>query len=134
MITLDNYLNYWKVHYGYVKVDPAELTDEMKVKAKDLISKVNVLLGQFGESRAITSGWRPVMVNKVIPGAAIMSNHTKCQAVDLYDPDGSLDTWCMNNLDKLAQIGLWLEHPSATKNWCHLQSVPPRSNVRVFYP
>ena len=34
----------------------------------------------------------------------------------------------------LASLGLWMEHPLATKGWCHLQVVSPRSGMRVFYP
>ena len=48
--------------------------------------------------------------------------------------EGEIDAWCMDHLDFLAEAGLWLEHPSATKGWCHLQQVPPKSGRRVFYP
>lgn len=56
------------------------------------------------------------------------------QAVDLYDPDGALDDWCLAHPERLAEAGLWQEHPAATKGWLHLQSIPPRSRNRVFYP
>lgn len=87
----------------------------------------------------ITSGWRPGAVNAATPGAAVRSKHITGQAVDLFDPDGDLDAWCLDQaelggLGHLARLGLWLEHPAATKGWCHLQTVPPRSGRRVFYP
>jgi hypothetical protein len=82
----------------------------------------------------ISSGWRPMAVNARVPGAAPRSKHMSGQAVDLYDPEGDLDDWCMAHQDRLAAAGLWLEHPSATKSWCHLQSLPPKSGNRVFYP
>ena len=56
-----------------------------------------------------------------------------CKACDLEDVDGKLDKWCMDNLHILAEIGLWLEHPSATKTWCHIQTVPPKSGKRVYF-
>jgi uncharacterized protein YcbK (DUF882 family) len=82
----------------------------------------------------VSSGWRPPSLNAKTAGAAPNSKHMTCQALDVYDPDGDLDEWCMENLAKLEEAGLWLEHPSATKGWCHLQIVPPRSGKRVFYP
>lgn len=82
----------------------------------------------------ISSGWRPAAVNAATPGAAVYSRHMRARAIDLYDPDGELDDWCMDHLPELERIGFWLEHPSATKGWCHLQDEPPRSGKRVFYP
>jgi len=83
----------------------------------------------------VSSGWRPPAINSVVPGAAVRSKHLTCQAIDLYDPDGALDDWCLDVADKvLRDLGLWLEHPAATKGWCHVQCMPPRSARRVFYP
>lgn len=112
----------------------AELTGEVIVNAAVLIARVRKLLAHFGEERDITSGWRPAAINASTPGAAAKSKHMTGQAVDLADPEGDLDAWCMENQDLLYQHELWLEHPSATKNWCHLQSIPPKSGNRVFYP
>lgn len=84
----------------------------------------------------VSSGWRPPAINESTPGAAVRSLHMTGQAVDLYDPDGDLDDWLMSDggQSELARLGLWLEHPAATKGWAHLQTKPPRSGRRVFYP
>lgn len=86
----------------------------------------------------VSSGWRPPQINAATAGAAAKSKHMTGHACDVYDPDGDLDQWCMDNLHELQAIGLWLEHPGATKGWCHLQTVPPgrppRPDVRVFWP
>lgn len=86
----------------------------------------------------VSSGWRPPAINAGTAGAAVNSRHLTGQAIDVYDPDGDLDEWCLAQADladgALARLGLWLEHPAATKGWCHLQTVPPRSGRRVFYP
>ena len=119
-----------------------ELSLVIQSNAQELVSRVNALtalmvgvdfeLAQNGS--LVTSGWRPEAVNAVTPGAAPKSKHMLGQAIDLYDPDGDIDEWCMANQQMLETFGLWLEHPSATKGWCHLQSVPPKSLKRVFYP
>ena len=134
MITLEDYLNKWKVNYSHVKVLPDELTSELQGNAQVTVDKVNQLLLTFGEERGLTSGWRPLSVNRAVPGAALYSNHTKCRAADLADPLGDLDEWALDNPLVLEDLGLWLEHPSATKGWCHVQTVPPKSGKRVFYP
>lgn len=83
----------------------------------------------------VTSGWRPPDINAATPGAAVRSLHMTCEAVDLYDPDGDLDDWLLSSADTvLKDLGLWLEHPSATKGWAHVQLKPPKSKRRVFYP
>jgi hypothetical protein len=124
MITVDDYLMNRK----------SGLTFELLENAIDTVEKVNKLLDVFGSQRKVTSGYRPASVNAAIPNAAKKSNHMLCKACDLEDVDGKLDKWCMDNLHVLTEIGLWLEHPSATKTWCHIQTVPPKSGKRVFYP
>lgn len=111
-----------------------ELTRELRANARDTLRRVNRLLRRAGLMRKVTSGWRPATVNATVPGAAHGSKHISCIAVDLEDRDGALDAWCMANLDVLEELGLWLEHPDATPDWCHLQTQPPRSGNRVFEP
>lgn len=83
----------------------------------------------------VSSGWRPADINAATPGAAARSLHMTCEAIDLYDPDGDLDDWLLASADTvLRDLGLWLEHPAATKGWAHVQTRPPRSGRRVFYP
>lgn len=83
----------------------------------------------------VSSGWRPPDINAGTPGAAPRSKHLTGQAIDIYDPDGDLDEWCLREKDAaLATIGIWLEHPAATKGWSHWQTIPPGSGNRVFYP
>jgi len=130
MITL---ADYWM---GRDRSNALDLTPEIEKNAALTIKLANVLLARFGEGRHVNSGWRPPSINAATPGAARKSLHMTGQAIDLEDGDGLLDDWCMSDfgLAQLADIGLWLEHPSSTKGWCHLQVVPPRSGKRVFYP
>lgn len=128
MIDRDDYFQ------GRDKQFPAEWTMDVESNAQETVKQVNALLYAFGEPRAVNSGWRPAAINRATPGAAQFSRHMTAQACDLRDPYGDLDEWCLDNLDILQTLGLYLEHPAATKGWCHVQTVPPRSGKRVFYP
>lgn len=75
-------------------------------------------------------GFRP----QSCPIGAAHSNHKEGKAVDRYDPDGSIDDWCMEHQDRLRTHGIHLEHPSATPGWSHWQNVPPGSGKTVFFP
>jgi hypothetical protein len=116
----------------------AELTEELRVNAGHVVARANLLLSRAGLRRRVTSGWRPAAVNAAVENAAKESRHIVCLAVDIEDGDGALDAWCMANPRALEDIGLWLEHPSATPRWCHVQIVPYRSwapgKPRHFHP
>ena len=120
---------------GRDKKYPDDWSDEIEAAAVDLLDRVDALLADFGEERKITSGWRPPAVNASTPNAAPKSKHMTGHAVDLADPEGDLDDWCAeNDGERLMAYGLWMEHPAATKSWTHLQSLPPKSGKRIFYP
>jgi hypothetical protein len=141
MITLTDY---WM---GRDRLFPVALTPQIERNAAtmvDLANKLVVLAKAAGVSfethRAtgslVSSGWRPPAFNATVANAAPNSKHMTGQAIDLYDPDGDLDDWLMSAQGQkvMTDLGLWHEHPSATKGWAHLQSLPPRSGRRTFYP
>ncbi len=130
MITL---ADYWM---GRDKEYPLAMTPEIERNAERTVQLANALLARFGEGRKVNSGWRPPAVNASIPNAAPRSKHMMGQAIDLSDPEGDLDDWLMSadGHKALEELGLWMEHPAATKGWAHLQPVPARSGRRVFYP
>lgn len=143
-ITLPDYLTHYLKGKPVSDAHTRELTDELKENARVLLRRVNSALSAMavdigepecipGTSSIVTSGWRPRSYNKTIPGAALRSNHIECLAVDLFDPEGVIDGW-FSVKGRLAEHMLYAEHRSATKGWCHLQSVPPRSGNRIFYP
>ncbi len=119
---------------GRDKTHAKDLTQEVRDNATLTVAKVNNLLAIAKIDAKVTSGWRPPAINAGVKGAAKKSRHMTGQAVDLADPKGDLDRWCLDNLAELERIGLWLEHPDATPTWCHLQTVPPGSGRRVFRP
>lgn len=128
MISLDDYL------MGRARKYKSELTEQKIDAAKETILRVNIVLGNFGQDRKVASGWRPAEINGNTPNAAVYSKHVLCMACDVEDRDRALSKWCMQHLYLLEDVGLWMEHPSCTPTWVHLQTVPPRSGNRVFYP
>jgi hypothetical protein len=139
MITIAMYYMDRHLKYG------GELTPEKQLKAGTTVQRINQLIARMradgiemqinpNSKSPVSSGWRPAAINGSTPGAAAKSKHMTCEACDLYDPDGEIDEWALANPESLADLGLWQEHPSATKGWAHFQTVPPRSGNRVFYP
>ena len=133
-ITLEDYFGRFTVMPGE-NSQPSAATKE---NAITLLSRVNALLAIIplieAERPQVTSGWRPAWHNATIANAAPKSKHISGEAIDLADPEGNLDDYLMDYRTLLVNHDLWLEHPLATKGWCHLQCVPPKSGRRVFYP
>jgi hypothetical protein len=120
----------------------SDLTPDIEANARLTLSRVNALLAWFYDlnsgaaMRGVNSGWRPPAVNRGVRNAAKSSHHLIGRACDLSDDDEALDKWCLSKDGQriMADIGLWMEHPSATPRWCHLQTIAPRSGKRVFFP
>src|SRR3990167_8931000 len=130
MITLRTY---WM---GRDATHAEELTDEINRNARITVDKANELLERAGRSDIdqVASGWRPASVNDATQNAARSSRHLTAEAVDLPDTDRILAGWCVDNLDSLKEIGLWMEDPRWTPTWVHLQVVPPKSGKLVYIP
>jgi len=120
------------------------VTDEMRADAATTVERANELLERSGIEPTdagngrgcVESGYRPPAINAATPGAAKNSKHMRCRALDIGDAEGELDAWLLSDAGQKAmeEIGLWSEHPSATKGWAHVQIVPPNSGHRTFYP
>lgn len=123
-----------EVLMGRDKQYPADYTKEVSDNIDKLLIALNKLRKAYGKPMTVSSGWRPPSINAATAGAAKRSNHMIGNACDFKDTDGKLDEWCLANLKLLEEFGLWLEHPDATKGWCHVQQVPPKSGNRVFKP
>jgi hypothetical protein len=134
-ITVDEYF------MGRDESHAAELTDELRANAAETVRRYNEIAAIYERStgnkapRGVTSGWRPKSINDATPGAAKRSNHLICKAIDV-DDNGPFDRWCFWNPARLAEVGLWQEHPGWTDGWCHLQIVPPPGGAkyRTFIP
>ena len=140
MITLVDYFNH--------KLDHPEATELMKDNARDLLGKVNALLDE-ARNAGIYGDWVDPDTGTCVSGSkggsgdggfrlqssptgAPRSAHKQAKAVDVFDPTDALEKWCNDAI--LSRHGLYREHPSATPGWFHLQSKPPGSGRRTFYP
>jgi len=126
MVTLEEY---WR---GYEKKFRPEFTEEIQKNGKHTVETVNKLLSVFGQDRQLTSGWRPVAVNKRTKGASKTSRHLTARAADIDDRDRVLTAFCLLNQDLLEELGLWMESPERTPRWVHVQTTEPPSKKRVF--
>lgn len=115
-----------------------EWTDTIKWAGRATVVAVNKLLAMAevdGIVRdTVSSGWRPQSVNDATANAAKTSKHLTAEACDILDPDRKLAQWCVNNPNKLAECGVWMEDPRWTPTWAHLQCVPPKSGKRIYIP
>jgi hypothetical protein len=126
-----------------------ELSDEIVRNINTLIPRVNELLERFGEKRNVTSGLRRMEdhiriyeeINakrraKGLPEQKVPmgSKHLIGAAIDLEDKNDKLKEFCVKNTHILKELGLYMEDPSATDTWCHLQCIPPGSGKTVFRP
>lgn len=134
MITMNEILQKYKFE---------ELEVEIQNNLTDLLEKINKVRSLYGKPMKITSGLRSkedqirIYNQKGITDLTKIpmgSRHLYGQAIDVFDPNRELQQWCLNNIDKLEEIGLWCEDFSDTPNWNHFQTVPPKSGKRFFKP
>lgn len=96
-----------------------KLPTEQKSDLKKLHSALFDLETAYGKPFKVSSGYRTQAANEAAHGAK-KSLHMVCKACDIADPQGELDAWCTAHQDLLNKLGLWQEHPDATKGWCHV--------------
>lgn len=110
------------------------LNAEQQKNFERLLVAVNALRDAYGKPFQITSGVRsPEDQERINPGVR-GSAHVKAAAADILDLDGRIDVFCRENLPLLEKLGLYLEEPSRTPRWCHVQVLAPRSGNRIFWP
>lgn len=104
---------------------------ELEANLRDLVNKLNVLRALYGKPMVVTSGYRTPEDNARVGGAK-NSAHLHCQAADFRDYSRDLSNWCLKNIDKLEELDLWIESPSHTPTWLHIQTRPAKN--RIFNP
>jgi hypothetical protein len=111
-------------------------TPEIDSNLQMLLDKINVVRSNWGKPMTVTSGLRSQADQQRINPKATHSNHLMGLAVDIYDPDGELKQWVLDNLDSLTDF--WFEDFRYTSDWVHFQIVPYGSWVtgktRFFIP
>ena len=109
------------------------LSPELENNLAHLLDCLNKFRLLYSVPMIVSSGYRPGSYNKAAGGAP-NSAHMTCEACDFHDPDGKLCNWVLNNQPVLIDCGLYLESPSHTPGWCHLQTRVIPSGNRVFIP
>ena len=135
MITLAQYVGVWS--------NSKDWTDITEANAIHLLEKVNALLDDYAQVKGIINinpktksevsgetggGFRP----QDYPVGASKSTHKTGQGVDIYDYNDKFKTWLMKNIELLHKHELYMEHPSFTDSWVHLQTRATKN--RVFFP
>lgn len=108
-----------------------------------LFDRINVIRKAYNKPMRVSSGLRSlahhieVYRKKGITDPSkipMKSKHLFGQAVDISDPNKDLQKWVLANVKLLEDTQLWCEDFSATPNWVHFQTVPPKSGKRFFLP
>jgi Peptidase M15 len=107
------------------------LTPELAANLTAFLEAINKLRAAYGKPMIVTSGYRPPEINSAIGGAK-NSKHMKCLAIDIADSDGALDRWLVENKELLVTLDLFVEHPSCTDGWAHIQLGPSPTGQRFF--
>jgi uncharacterized protein YcbK (DUF882 family) len=94
-----------------------------------MLDKFDEIRATYGKSIIITSGSRCAKHNTKIGGSK-NSNHVTGNAIDLMRTD-ALEDFITKNLETL---DIYIEDLAYTKNWIHVQIVPPKSKQRIFKP
>jgi len=65
-----------------------------------------------------------------------ITNHMKGGAIDLNDPDDTLDEWLESEDGKkvVKELDLYIENKKYTKGWAHIQVIRTKSGNRYFIP
>lgn len=123
-----------KEEYLMGRIKEEDLPDEYKKNMEELLDKINKLLALYKKPVTLNSGYRSSEDQLRINPKAPKSKHTECAAIDLGDRSLSFRYWCLINLKELIDLGLYMEDPSHTPTWTHLQCIPPHSGSRIFLP
>lgn len=135
MISIDQYFGIYANH--------DDAGPGMYAAAESMLERVNRLLHQ-AENEGVLLQTNPNTNSRIsgtenggfrpqdCPIGALRSTHKQARAVDIFDPDNTLDAWLTD--EKLADFGLYREHPDDTPHWCHLTDKAPGSGKRTFKP
>lgn len=137
MITLSQYVGI----YAHSK----DLTDARKQNAAMLLNVVNAAIAHM-QKKGVVFKINPKTETQISGNTEggfrqqgtttgkKFSAHKEGMAVDIFDPDNSIDQYITAHPEVLDIFNLYREHPSATPGWCHLSTRAPKSGRRTFYP
>jgi uncharacterized protein YcbK (DUF882 family) len=104
------------------------LSIEQALNMADLLARINHLFAILKIDAHVNSGYRPGKYN-IQAGGSPKSNHLICKAIDIADPRGELADLFKSNLKLLEEYGLWMEDPSKTPGWVHLDTKERKNRI-----
>lgn len=138
-ITLEQYLGPYKDH-------PQMQSTVLLANAEKIIAAMNQLCW-FAEADGVELEDNPDTGNAIggqgnggarphdATVGAPLSAHKTLTALDRYDLNRQLMRWALSSgWSRLAELGIYIEHPQWTRSWLHGQITPPASHARVFVP
>lgn len=111
-----------------------DYTQEISDNLDKLLVPLNQIRDAWGKPMIVDSGWRPPSINASTPGAATHSKHMLGLAADIADPDGSLWTWVLENLQMMKDLDIFMEDKRWCPGWVHFGMGAPASGHRIFVP
>lgn len=119
-----------------------DVTGDVRRNLDELFIKMNKVREKYGKPMTVTSGLRTIKHHLNIyarkgiypPKVPMKSNHLFGRACDIADGNKEFKKWCLENIEFLEEVGLWMEDFSATPTWVHFQINPPKSGNRFFKP
>lgn len=109
-------------------------TKNQQENLENLANAVSVIEDLMERKFLVTSGLRnpqdQVRINPNVKNSA----HCEGSAVDVSDVDGSIYAFCIDNVDILIRLGIYLECRTWTPRWAHITVRPPKSGHRFFQP
>lgn len=108
-------------------------TKEQLENLERLADAVSVIEDMMEKKFLVTSGLRSPQDQLRINPSVRNSAHQTGEAVDVFD-DSSIYGFCIDNVDILIRIGLYLECRTYTPRWVHFTIRPPKSGMRFFIP
>lgn len=130
--------------------DPVMCFNEHLENIKLTLALANLIEAKYGKPLHANSGYRSMRdhcriyreinekrrLQKLKPVPIPMrSQHLFGRAIDIADPLGELKIWWVAQKPDLAEeLNIWCESFKYTKEWIHIQTVPPASKTRYFRP
>lgn len=87
-----------------------------------------------GSDFIITSGLRSIADQQKINPTASKSAHLEGLACDVADLNKKIWFFCIDNLEAIIELGLYLEDKLYSPRHVHFQLRPPASGKRIFQP
>lgn len=109
-------------------------TQEQEDNLEKLAAAVSEIEALMDMAFLVTSGLRSPQDQLRINAAVKNSAHMTGEAVDVSDVDGSIYGFCIDSVDVLIRLGIYLECRTYTPRWTHLTIRPPKSGMRFFIP